>query len=440
MTTATLHGWGGLSAPGRERKGEDLAAITAGAVLTRGLGRSYGDASLPPPGVEEVASSVLADRMLDFDPATGVLRAEAGLSLAALARAFLNRGWFSPVSPGTWYVTLGGMVASDIHGKNHHVAGTIGRHLRRLKMRLASGDIVWTSRTELPDLFFATQGGMGLTGHILEVELQLERLASPWIWREQVQVPDLDALLDGLERSAAWPQTVAWIDTLATGRSFGRGVLMRGRWAQPHEAPDAPPAPGFSPTVPFDLPAFVLNDVTMKAFNLAYYHKQVVPEVRGCVSPQSWFTPLDAIKHWNRAYGKAGFTQHQAVIPREAGRDAVRRFCEILAERGGTGFLCVIKDCGDEGEGLLSFPRPGTSVALDLPVKPGLQELLDELNRFVIDVGGRIYLTKDGYSRAEHVQAMERERLPAFDAVRRRYDPDRTIRSALSVRLLGDPA
>lgn len=435
-----LHGWGGYAVPGVERRGEDLEALTRGAVLTRGLGRSYGDASLPPPGVTEVVGSSQADRLLAFDPATGVLRAQAGVSLATLARVFLPKGWFSPVSPGTWYVTLGGMVASDVHGKNHHVAGTIGRHVRSLRMRLGTGDVVTTSRTELPDLFAATLGGMGLTGHILEVELQLERLTTPWIWREQLQVPNLDALLDGLEKSTSWPQTVAWIDTLATGGSFGRGVLMRGRWAEKHEAPDRLPSTGFSPTMPFELPEVALNDLTMRLFNVAYYHKQVVPAVVGAVTPQSWFTPLDAIKHWNRAYGPRGFTQHQAVIPREAGLDAVRAYCEILARRGGTGFLCVVKDCGDEGEGLLSWPKPGVSVALDLPVRDDLQDLVDTLNAFVLDVGGRIYLTKDGFSRAEHVAAMEKERLPAFDAVRRRYDPDRTLRSALSVRLLGDPA
>ncbi len=435
----TLHGWGGYAVPGVERRGEDLEALTEGAVLTRGLGRSYGDASLPPPGVLEVVSSVEADRFLAFDPATGVLRAQAGVSLEALARAFLPRGWFSPVSPGTWFVTLGGMVASDVHGKNHHVAGTIGRHVISLRMRLASGEIVTTSRTELPDLFVATLGGMGLTGHILEVELQLERLPSPWIWREQLQVTHLDALLDGLEKSTTWPQTVAWIDTLATGSQFGRGVLMRGRWAETHEAPERLPQTGFSPTVPFELPQVALNDWTMRAFNMAYYHKQIVPAVAGAVSPQSWFTPLDAVRHWNRAYGPRGFTQHQAVIPREAGRDAVRDYCRILADRGGTGFLCVVKDCGAEGEGLLSWPKPGVSVALDLPVRNGLQDLIDTLNRFVLDVGGRIYLTKDGFTRRDHFQAMEKERLPRFEEVRNRYDPDRKIRSAMSVRLLGDP-
>ncbi|MCB9683312.1 MAG: FAD-binding oxidoreductase [Alphaproteobacteria bacterium] len=434
-----LRGWGGMSAPGREIRSEDLRAVTEGAVLSRGLGRSYGDASLPPPGVTEVVGTSLADRMLAFDPATGVLRAEAGLSLAALARAFLPQGWFTPVSTGTWFVTLGGMVASDVHGKNHHVAGTIGRHLRSLVVRLPSGEIVTCSRDQHPELFFACQGGMGLFGHILEVELALEKIPSPWVWQESYQCPDLDSLLDTLEASASWPMTACWIDTLATGGSFGRGLAMRGRWAERREAPPRMPAPGLSPTVPFDAPSWTLNDLSMKAFNFVWYHKQLREAAIGPVTPHAWFTPLDAVKHWSRAYGKRGFTQHQAVIPREAGRDKVRGFLEILSRRGGTGFLCVVKDCGPQGEGLLSFPRPGTSVALDLPVNDGIQDLIDELNRYVIDVGGRIYLTKDGYTRREHFEAMEAERLPAFHAARDRWDPERRLRSAMSVRLFGDP-
>jgi FAD/FMN-containing dehydrogenase len=301
---------------------------------------------------------------------------------------------------------------------------------------VASGDVVTASRQENADLFRASLGGMGLTGHILEVELALERISSPWVWRESIQVPNLDALLDGLERSTAWPQTVCWIDTLSTGRNFGRGVLMRGRWATRDEAPLAAPKPWTGPAVPFDLPEFLLNDLTMSAFNAAYYWKQVRPFVEGVVSPYGWWWPLDAVQHWARAYGRRGFTQHQCVIPRAAGREKVREYCELLARYGGTGFLCVIKDCGAEGEGLLSFPEPGMSVALDLPVRDGLQELIDRLNRFVLDCGGRIYLTKDAFTRRDHFQAMEAARLPAFQEVRGRWDPEGRLRSALSARLI----
>lgn len=435
-----VRGWGGIARPGRVVRGEDLVRLTEGAVLCRGLGRSYGDAALPPPGVHEIVGTTLADRYLAFDPGTGVLRAEAGASLDDIVRTFLPKGWFTPVSPGTWQVTLGGMVASDIHGKNHHVAGTFGRHVRSLRMRVASGEIVTCSRDEHPDLFRATLGGMGLTGHVLEVEVALERVPTPWIWRESVLCPDLEELLSTLEASASWPQTVAWIDTLATGSKFGRGVVMRGRWARPEEAPHRAPKRGWRPTVPFHAPAWALNDTTMRWFNAAYYHKQLRPFVQGPVTPHAWFVPLDGVQHWYRAYGRRGFTQHQAVIPREAGREAVREFCRILARRGGTGFLCVLKDCGPEGDGLLSFPRPGTSIALDLPITSDTQSLVDELNAFVVEAGGRIYLAKDAFTRPEHFRAMEKDRLPAFREVRDRWDPHRRLRSALSVRLLGDPA
>ncbi len=436
----TLRGWGGMSAPGREVRSEVLEGITQGAALSRGLGRSYGDASLPPPGVTSVVGTTLANRYLSFDAATGVLRAQAGVSLHDLAATFFPKGWFVPVSPGTWFVTLGGMVASDVHGKNHHVAGTLGRHVRSLRMRVASGDIVDCSREHNRDLFLATTGGMGLTGHILEVELVLEKLSSPWVWRESIQVPNLDALLDGLEHSKSWPMTACWIDTLATGKNFGRGLLMRGRWADPAEAPKRQPKVGLQPDVPITAPEWALNDLSMKAFNTFWYSKQVWPTVTGIVTPQSWWVPLDMIGHWNRIYGHRGFTQHQAVIPASAGREKVRQYCELLARRGGTGFLCVIKDCGSEGDGLLSFPQPGTTIALDLPCTPGVQDMIDELNRFVLKVGGRIYLTKDGYTRREHFQEMEATRLRRFQAVRDVWDPNRRIRSSLSVRLLGDPA
>ncbi len=434
-----LRGWGGLGVPGREAQGEDLRALTEGVpTLSRGMGRSYGDASLPPPGVTAVVGTRRANRVISFDPDTGLLVAEAGLSLREIVDVFLPRGFFPPVSPGTWFVTLGGAVASDIHGKNHHVAGTFGAHVQWVVMRVASGDIVRCSRTEHPELFLATLGGMGLTGHVLEVAVTLQNVSSPWIWREAMKVPTFDALLDGLETSSDWEQTVAWIDTLATGRSFGRGVLMRGRWARPWEAPAHFPPAGIEPVVPFNAPSFLLNDWTVKAFNELYYHKQVFRNVVGPVTPRGWFTPLDAVHHWYRAYGRAGFTQHQSVIPRSAGREAVRTYCETLAAHGGTGFLCVIKDCGAEGDGLLSFPEPGMSVALDLPNTPDTPALVDLLNEMTIERGGRIYLTKDTFTRREHFEAMEAARLPRFRAVRDTWDPTHRIKSAMSVRLFGD--
>lgn len=434
-----IAGWGRLSVPGRELLSEALEPLTEQAVLTRGLGRSYGDASLPPPSSREVAATPLADRILSFDEATGRLRAEAGLSLGAINRLLLPRGWCSPTLPGTQFITLGGMVAADVHDKSHHRAGSFGRHVQRLRLRVADGRILACSPTEQDELFWATVGGMGLTGHILEVELALQRIPSPWIWQESERVPNIDAYVDALEHAAQrWPYTVGWIDCLSRGRNLGRGVLLCGRWAEAHEAPAAAPAAKHKLTVPFEFPSWVLSRPTVRAFNEVYYWSHQPRRKQGLVHPDSFFHPLDAVLRWNRIYGRRGFTQYQCVLPRRAGRGAARRFLELLSARGGASFLCVIKDCGEQGQGLLSFPMPGISIALDIAVRDDTQQLVDTLNELVIAEGGRIYLAKDAFTRAEHFRAME-PRLDAWLAVRRRWDPELRLRSALSVRLFGDP-
>lgn len=436
----TLSGWGRRTVPGREVQSEDLRRITAGVSLTRGLGRSYGDSSLPANARSLAANACLADRLLAFDPATGVVRAEAGLSIGELHRVLVPRGFFTPVSPGTKYVTLGGAVAADVHGKNHHVAGTFGAHVTSLTLRVADGRVVTCSPTLERDLFRATLGGMGLTGHILEVEFRMERIPSPWIFQESERVADIDAYLAALDNAAReWPMTVGWLDCLARGASMGRGILIKGRWAAASEAPSRLPKPPLQPTVPFVLPEWVLSRPTLRAFNELLYRSHLPRLKRGIVSPEPFFYPLDAIRHWNRLYGRRGFTQHQCVLPRAAGPRAARAILETLLANGGVTFLCVIKDCGPEGLGLLSFPMPGTSIALDIPVRDGTPELIDALNERVIEFGGRIYLAKDTFTRAEHYKRME-PRLAEWQAIRRRWDPDLKLRSAQSVRLLGDPA
>jgi FAD/FMN-containing dehydrogenase len=434
----TLSGWGRVPVPGREVHSEDLEALTREAVLCRGLGRSYGDSSLPPPGHPVVACTTLADRLLSFDAATATLRAEAGLSLREVNRVLLPRGFYGPVAPGTQFITLGGMVAADVHGKNHHRDGCFGAHVQRLRLRVADGSIVECSRDHEADLFRATLGGMGLTGHVLEVEFRLARVPSPWMWTESERIHDVDAYIDGLKEAALdWPYTMGWIDCLSRGRQMGRGILMKGRWATPEEAPARFPRARKRPAVPFDLPGWVLNRWSVRAFNALYYRQHLKRRRRRLMDPDSFFYPLDAIAHWNRMYGPRGFTQYQCVLPEEAGRGAARRFLELLTSRGGASMLCVIKDCGDEGEGLLSFPRRGISIALDIPIRPGTQALVDALNERVIAEGGRVYLAKDQFTRPEHFRAME-PRLDEWTAIRRRWDPQGRIRSAQSVRLLGD--
>lgn len=431
-----LAGWGRVPVvPGREIRSEDLEAITRDVPLTRGLGRAYGDAALPAAGDLDVAGSALADRILSFDPATGVMTAEAGLSLDDLYRGFLPRGWFTPVTPGTRFVTLGGMVAADVHGKNHHVDGCFGRHVLALRIRVADGRIVTCCRETYPDLFLATIGGMGLTGHILEVTFRMVQVPSPWIHQEVLHVPNIDDFMDALKSSAAsWPMTMGWIDCLSKGASMGRGVLYRGRWAGRDEAPARFPALRAPIPVPFMFPNGVLNEHTVRAFNAVIFR---MPKTRvGVVHPRSFFYPLDIAADWHRGYGPRGFTQYQCVLPSSGGHAAVRRFLEVVTRGSGASFLCVIKDCGPEGDGILSFPRPGTSIALDLAMRDDTQALIDQMNECVIAEGGRIYLAKDALTRAEHFRAME-TRLPRFLDVRRAWDLQGRIRSAQSVRLFG---
>ncbi|MEO8071359.1 MAG: FAD-binding oxidoreductase [Acidobacteriota bacterium] len=437
-TNPRVSGWGGTSVPGTEVRSEDLESLTRDVVLTRGLGRSYGDSSLPPPSHPVVAATPLADRLLSFDESTGDLRAEAGYSLRDLYHLFLPRGWFTPVSPGTQFVTLGGMVAADVHGKNHHVRGSIGKHVRAIRLRVGTGAIVECSREHEPDLFRATIGGMGLTGHILEVEMRLERVPSPWVVGKKRRIADIDEFVVELKKAAAeWPLTMGWIDCLSRGRQMGRGVLMCGRWATAVEAPRTFPRPPFRVAVPFACPSWVMGRGVGRVFNALYYRAHRVRPRETVIHPEGFFYPLDAIHHWNRLYGRRGFTQYQCVLPDAAGHAAVRELVELLTSAGGASFLCVIKDCGDEGEGLLSFPRRGVSIALDIPIRDNTQALIDAFNDFVVSVGGRIYLAKDAFTRPEHFRAMD-TRLTEFTAIRRRWDPDGRLRSAQSVRLFGD--
>lgn len=435
----TLAGWGNLPVPGREVLTEDLERDTRGAVLSRGLGRSYGDSSLPPPSRREVVGTRLADRILRWDGHTGLLRAEAGFSLWEFNRLFLRRGWFIGATPGTQMVTLGGMVAADVHGKGHHSHGSFGAHVRELKLRLPMGDVVACSPERDPELFWSTIGGMGLTGHILEVECQTQAIPSPWILGESERIDDIDHFIHALkEAGKTWPFTVGWIDCLSRGKRMGRGILDRGRWALPHETGGRPLPFTRRLVVPFMFPSWALGRFTVQAFNTLYYWRHVPRVKHGLRHPDAFFYPLDAILQWNRIYGRRGFTQYQCVLPDEAGQGAARRFLDLLTRRGGASFLCVIKDCGPQGQGTLSFLRPGISIALDIPVRDDTQALVDALNELVIAEGGRIYLAKDAFTRPEHYAQMD-PRLRQFQALRDRIDPQRTIRSAQSVRLFGDP-
>jgi FAD/FMN-containing dehydrogenase len=308
-------------------------------------------------------------------------------------------------------------------------------------MRVPDGRVIEVTEAAEPELFRATLGGMGLTGHILEVEVQLESIPTPWIWCEIRGVRDLDELVTGIRsESRRWPFTMAWADPTARGASMGRGILTVGRYARPDEAPAAPPQMRGRIAVPVDLPGWAVAPWSIRIFNTLYYRLRSWRHFTGITHPQPFFYPLDAVRHWNRLYGRRGFAQYQCVLPLAEDGGAYRRFFDVLTSMGGASPVSVIKDCGAEGRGLLSFPKPGISIALDLPFRRGhTQALVDALNRVVIEAGGRIYLTKDALTRAEDLRAME-PRLEAFREIRQKWDPDARMRSAQSVRLLGDAA
>lgn len=433
-----LQGWGRQSRLGIERRGEDLERLGAVARLSRGLGRSYGDSSLPAADGEIVLNTTLADRILAFDEATGLVRAEAGLSLVDLHRITLPKLMFSPVTPGTQFVTLGGMVAADVHGKNQHTAGNFGDHVTKLRVRVADGRVIECSPDEHPDLFSATIGGMGLTGHILEVEFRLERIPSAAIVQESVRIANVDEFQEELEASAKeWPFSMGWIDAITGGASLGRGVLYRGRWATPEEVAGSPPRPRRAARLPVDFPSWVLNPASIRAFNALKYHSHVPRVQRRVVGIEEFFYPLDAIHDWHRMYGARGFTQYQCVLPRRAGKGSARRVLTLLSNLGAASFLCVIKDFGREGRGILSFPTPGITLAIDIPIRPDTPDVVRALNALVLELGGRVYLAKDSFTTADELARMD-PRVEEFQRVREVWDPERRFRSAQSVRLLGD--
>lgn len=437
--TSLISGWGRYpSVPGTVCLDEDLFRITSRARLCRGLGRSYGDAALPAQPADCLAGTELGDRILEFDEKTGRIRTEAGCPLWRINSLFLPRGWFTPVTPGTKYVTIGGMVAADVHGKMHHVEGTFGSHVYRIQLRVADGRVIGCSSVEHPDLFYATLGGMGLTGHILEVEFQLKPVPSPWIVEEVEVHSELQDLLGALRQAGRrWPFTVAWADLLNPPPRFGCGAVMKGRWAHPHEAPAFPPKFAQPVTVPDIFPDWFLQPWMIRWFNRLYLWQASRLAGSRVVHPDRFFYPLDALQHWNRIYGRRGFTQYQCVLPVDQTFETHLQFAQLLRRLCAPIFLAVIKDCGEQGKGLLSFPKPGISYALDLPVGPDTQRIVDHLNEFVIAAGGRVYLAKDALTRREHFEQME-PRLREFSAIRQRWDPHRQFRSALSVRLFGD--
>ncbi|WP_295993871.1 FAD-binding oxidoreductase, partial [Rugamonas sp.] len=394
-------------------------------LIARGLGRSYGDSALAP----LVLGSAARHLLLDFDPASGVLRCEAGATLADILAVLLPRGWFLPVTPGTKFVTVGGAIASDVHGKNHHVDGCFSAHVLSLELMLADGSVLHCSRDAHPELFRATCGGMGLTGIILGASVRLRAVRSAYIDQTTLRAGSLAEALELFEQHHGASYSVAWIDCLAAGAKLGRSLLMLGEHA---DEGGLAPLPTRSRTLPVDLPPQLLNRHAIAAFNTLYFHQPRAARRR--VHYEPYFYPLDGLLHWNRLYGKAGFVQYQFVIPRAAGIAALGAILARVAASGRGSFLAVLKSFGPANDNYLSFPVEGYTLALDFKLEAGLLALLTELDAMVLAAGGRLYLAKDArMSRAtfEHSYPNYLQ----FQRVRRQYGALDAFASCQSHRL-----
>lgn len=412
-----------------------LACLDAGAgrkgrqapLIARGLGRSYGDSALGP----RVLSTAHLDHLLHFDEATGRLRCSAGARLDDILQVCVPKGWFLPVTPGTKFVTLGGAIASDVHGKNHHLDGSFADQLLGMKIATLAEGVVEASPQQRPELFRATCGGMGLTGMVLEASFQLKPLPSAQMQETTLIAANLEEALALFEEHQQSPYSVAWVDCLAKGRALGRALVTLGAHAEEGGLAVHSP-PKFS--LPVDLPASLLNSWTVRAFNALYYRRPRLRAAKRLVHYEPYFYPLDAIGEWNRLYGRRGFVQYQFVLPKAASLAGMGAVLGRIAASGRASFLTVLKLFGKGNGNYLSFPMAGYTLALDFKMARGLLPFLDELDRVVLDHGGRVYLAKDARMSA----ATLRQGYPdwqKFMAVRAQYGGDRLFHSLQSQRL-----
>jgi FAD/FMN-containing dehydrogenase len=428
-----VESWGRLASPEHEVRslvgcnGVLPAFESSGVGLAYGNGRSYGDVCLNPGGGLWLTAGL--DRFLSFDESTGIITCEAGVLLRDIQRLMIPRGWMLPVTPGTQLVTVGGSIANDVHGKNHHRVGSFGDHVAEIRLQRTDGETIVCGPDQRPDWFAATVGGLGLTGVILEASLQLRRVAGPWLDTETQPYQNLEeffALADGSEEG--WEHTVSWIDCISGGG--GRGIFMRGNHAE--HGGDVEPE-GTKLSVPFAPPVSLINRLSLRPFNTAYYHLQSAKAGPSKAHYEKFFYPLDNILNWNRIYGPRGFYQYQSVVPRAVGKDAVKSMLKEIANSGDGSFLAVLKTFGNrQSVGMLSFPQPGVTLALDFPNKgERTLKLFGRLDAIVREAGGRIYPAKDARMPRDLFESGYL-RLGEFMNYR---DPG--ISSALSRRLMG---
>ena len=434
----SLSGWGNyprievrqLTPPDRAAA---IAALTSEpGLIPRGNGRAYGDAALNPLAT---LSMLHARRVLEFDPTAGRATVEAGLLLGDLITHILPHGWFVPVTPGTKFVTVGGAIAADVHGKNHHVAGSFAAHVEALELALPNGRILTCSPTEHSDIFAATCGGMGLTGGILSATLRLLPVETALIRQETRRCANLAEAMAAFEAARDWTYSVAWIDCLARGAALGRSLLFLGEHARraevpPEQAALAPPQRR-ALRIPINFPSWALNRWSVTAFNELYWRRAKPGST--LVNYDTYFYPLDAVLEWNRIYGRPGFVQYQCVLPKSASKPGLTALLTRISGAGAGSFLSVLKLFGAQ-PGILSFPMEGFTLALDFPANPTTFALLTELDAIVADHGGRLYLAKDSRMGAALFRGSY-PNLEAFQSLRTTLDPTGRFWSVQSRRL-----
>lgn len=404
-------------------------------LIARGLGRSYGDASL---SQGSVISTAALNRILAFDETEGLVRCQPGLSFAELLRSFLPRGWFPAVTPGTKFVTMGGALASNIHGKNHHKDGSFVDFVQSFKLLGAGNEILNCSRTENPELFWASAGGMGLTGIISELEIKLKAVESSFVNVKKIPCPDLSATFEQIEKNEnSYDYSVSWIDCLASGKNLGRSILILGNHARKAELEGRDQyklQEKKALKIGFEMPAWLLNRYSIGSFNNLYYQVSATGAGDEKLSLyESFFYPLDFLHEWNKLYGRRGFIQYQCVLPLESSKQGMQEILDLSARRGRSSFLAVLKKFGKDHGGL-SFPMPGYTLTMDIPVKDGLLQFSQELDQIVIRHGGRVYLAKDACLAPDAFRLM----YPDFESwlkVKREFDPRHVFASSLSERL-----
>ena len=395
-------------------------------IIARGMGRSYGDSA----NSQKVIETSYYNHFIEFDIKTGKLTAEAGITLREILKMIVLRGWFLPVTPGTSYITLGGAIASDVHGKNHHISGTFGQHVNSIRIVLGTGEVVTASKFENSDLFRATCGGMGLTGVILSATIQLFPIRSGYINQKTIKANCIETACEAFQENSRATYSVAWIDCLTKGKNLGRSVLMLGEHAENGalEIDIKDPV-----SVPFNTLSALLNSVIMKTFNGAYWHKAKHNQTEE-VSLIPYFYPLDVIGNWNKFYGKAGFLQFQCVIPKEDGIANMRKLLTEIAKSGEGSFLAVLKQFGKANDNLLSFPIEGYTLSLDFKLTKTAISTLHKLEKLVIEMGGKVYLTKDAVMQETTFKATY-PNWKVFESVREKYGAIGKFSSAQSKRL-----